>query len=53
MDGDGGGARWATWALRVIFPQEREEETWDESLKRENKVILVQITRTSPRRILS
>ena len=36
-----------------FFIQEREEETWDESLKRENKVILVQITRTSPRRILS
>lgn len=36
-----------------FFIQEREEERWDESLKRENKVILVQITRTSPRRILS
>ena len=36
-----------------FFIQEREGERWDESLKSENTVILVQITRTSPRRILS
>ena len=36
-----------------FFIQEREDKRWDGSLKSENKVILVQITRTSPRRILS